>query len=136
MAEANCTMPNVANNPLNDGVLSQDLLKCRAQNCNNVGDCVIQDGLQVCKCLLGYRGHSCQETVNDGLAVPLTLGVLGFIVGFIVLAFILAFVQQRKRERLWKQTDEKREELKKNGGFPHTKIGLWPLYCNTRQNLN
>lgn len=97
----NCTMPNVANNPLDDGVLSQGLLNCRAQNCNNVGDCVIQDGLQVCKCLLGYRGHSCQETVNDGLAAPLTLGVLGFIIGFIVLAFVLAFVQQRRRERLW-----------------------------------
>lgn len=94
-------MPNVGNNLLEDRALSENLLACRAQRCNNLGECVIQNGLQVCKCMLGYRGSECQETVNDGLAVPLTLGVLGFVIGFIILAFALAFVQQRRRERLW-----------------------------------
>lgn len=101
MSLQNCTMPYNANNPLDGRALSQHSLTCRAQLCNNLGDCVIRNGLRVCKCMLGYRGDACQETVNDGLAVPLTLGVLGFIIGFIILAFALAFVQQKKRERSW-----------------------------------
>ncbi|KAB5543688.1 hypothetical protein PHYPO_G00082320 [Pangasianodon hypophthalmus] len=124
----NCTMPVIANNPLDDDVLTdalrQNLLTCRLQRCNNLGDCVIRNGLKVCKCMLGYRGDACQETVNDGLAVPLTLGVLGFIIGFIILAFALAFFQQKRRERSWEKTNEKREALKKNGNFSPTKIGL------------
>lgn len=92
----NWTTSNMAEDPLDDLMLI-----CRTHHCNNHGDCVIQDGLQVCKCMLGYKGDTCQGTVNDGLAVPLTLGVLGFIVAFIALAFVIAFVQQRRRERLW-----------------------------------
>lgn len=49
----------------------------------------------------------------------------------IVLGLILTF-NCAPRE----QTNEKREELKKNGDFSHTKIGLWLLHCNTRQNPN
>ncbi|GAA6098138.1 uncharacterized protein LOC108277153 isoform X2 [Tachysurus ichikawai] len=116
-------MPNLSNDLLGDGALSQNLLTCRAQRCNNVGDCVIRNGLQVCKCMLGYRGDACQETVNEGIAIPLTLGVLGFIVAFIILAFALAFVQQRRRERLWEKTNEEKEALKNNGNVSHTKIG-------------
>lgn len=88
-------MPNVTNNS------PDDMLTCRVQRCNNLGDCVIQNGLQVCKCMLGYRGDACDETVNNGLALPLTLGVLGVIVSIIVLAFVLAFVQQKRRNRVW-----------------------------------
>ncbi|KAI5614294.1 low-density lipoprotein receptor-related protein 1B [Silurus asotus] len=122
--EENCTMPNIAKSLLDDGAMSQNLLTCRAQRCNNLGDCVILNGVQVCKCLLGYKGDACEETVNEGLAVPLTLGVLGFIIGFIVLAFVLAFVQQKRRERLWEKTDEKREALKTNGDYSQAKITL------------
>lgn len=49
----------------------------------------------------------------------------------IVLGLILTF-NCAPREK----TNEKREQLKKNGDFSHTKIGLWPLHCNTRQNPN
>ncbi|TSM12587.1 Low-density lipoprotein receptor-related protein 4 [Bagarius yarrelli] len=117
--EENCTKPNMANDSLHDRALSHNLLKCRLQRCNNHGDCVMLDGFRVCKCILGYRGDACQETVNDGLAVPLTLGVLGVIIAVIIMAFGVAFFQQKRRERLWAKTDEKREALKKNGHFSH-----------------
>ncbi|XP_060764249.1 neurogenic locus notch homolog protein 3-like isoform X2 [Neoarius graeffei] len=95
----NYTMTNIAKN-LNDEVLT-----CRAQRCNNLGKCVIQNGEQVCECILGYRGDACEDTVNDGLAVPLTLGVLGFIIGFVLLAFALALLQQKRKKLIWYDFD-------------------------------
>ncbi|KAF5897938.1 meprin A subunit alpha-like, partial [Clarias magur] len=93
----NCTMANVDdNNPLS----SQNLLTCRVERCNNLGDCVILNGSHVCNCMLGYLGDECEGTVNYGIAAPLTLGVLAVLVIFIVLAFVVAFIQQRRRERL------------------------------------
>lgn len=80
--------------------LSRSLGTCEAEQCNGHGDCVLQNGLGVCKCWLGYRGKTCDDTVNDGLAVPLTLGILFSIVAFVILAFVLAIIQQERKQRL------------------------------------
>lgn len=53
----------------------------------------------VCECNLGYRGASCEDTVNGELSLPLTLSVVGVILGLLLLAFVVAKVRQRQKRQ-------------------------------------
>uniref|UniRef100_A0A672ZF23 Si:dkey-88l16.3 n=1 Tax=Sphaeramia orbicularis TaxID=375764 RepID=A0A672ZF23_9TELE len=71
--------------------------------CNSHGKCVIPPGGGagfVCECTLGYRGESCEDTVNGALSVPLTVSVLAVIIGLLILAFIAA----KLRKKSWNKT--------------------------------
>uniref|UniRef100_A0A3B4DAY2 EGF-like domain-containing protein n=1 Tax=Pygocentrus nattereri TaxID=42514 RepID=A0A3B4DAY2_PYGNA len=78
----------------------QQLMDCGAQRCNGRGECVTVDGLPACECMLGYRGDTCRETVNGGLSVPLTLGVLGVLAGLIIVAFLFAYFRQKRKAQI------------------------------------
>uniref|UniRef100_A0A665XAN3 Si:dkey-88l16.3 n=1 Tax=Echeneis naucrates TaxID=173247 RepID=A0A665XAN3_ECHNA len=83
--------------------LDLSLPTCRQTQCSNHGSCVVPLGGGaglVCECDLGYRGESCEDTVNGSLSLPLTLSVVAVIIGILILAFIFAKLRQRqKRER-------------------------------------
>ena len=76
---------------------------CEETQCNSRGTCVPPPGGGVnllCDCDLGYRGESCEDTVNGELSVPLTLSVLAVIIGIVVVAFVVAkFRQLQKKNR-------------------------------------
>ncbi|KAL6472831.1 hypothetical protein MHYP_G00190190 [Metynnis hypsauchen] len=104
----------------------QQLMDCGAQRCNGRGECVTVDGLPACECLLGYRGDTCRETVNGGLSVPLTLGVLGVLAGLIIVAFLFAYFRQKRKAHIREQAAVAKEALKRNGDFhslPHSETG-------------
>uniref|UniRef100_A0A8C7SB18 EGF-like domain-containing protein n=1 Tax=Oncorhynchus mykiss TaxID=8022 RepID=A0A8C7SB18_ONCMY len=66
---------------LDDGVVrGLDLQSCAVQLCKGHGHCVVQGQATTCECILGYRGEFCHESVNEAIGVPLTLGVVAFIV--------------------------------------------------------
>ncbi|KAG1971048.1 hypothetical protein F2P79_002316 [Pimephales promelas] len=94
-----------------DGV-SRLLVACEHVVCQ-YGRCVLFNGEPSCECTLGYTGDSCDETINEALSVPLTVGVLVVIVGFIVLFFGMAFFRQRLKAKKRKKTAE--ESLMRNG---------------------
>ncbi|RXN30582.1 low-density lipo receptor-related 2-like protein [Labeo rohita] len=81
-----------------DDGLSRRLIACDAIICK-YGRCVLVDEQPTCECKLGYIGETCNETINDALAVPLTLGILAVIIGFIILCFGLAFFRQKQKAR-------------------------------------
>ncbi|XP_036450335.1 prolow-density lipoprotein receptor-related protein 1 [Colossoma macropomum] len=104
----------------------QRLMDCSAQRCNGRGECVTVDGLPECECMLGYRGDTCRETVNGGLSVPLTLGVLGVLVGLIIVAFLFAYFRQKRKAQIREQAAAAKEALKRNGdvhSLPHSETG-------------
>ncbi|KAM6976273.1 uncharacterized protein LKV04_015447 [Tautogolabrus adspersus] len=75
---------------------------CGETWCNGHGKCVIPPGGGadlVCECELGYRGVSCDGTVNGALSLPLTLSVLAVIIGLLILAFIVAKARQKQKKR-------------------------------------
>lgn len=81
--------------------IDHSLPTCGESQCNGHGTCEIPPGggsALVCNCELGYRGESCEETVNGALSLPLTLSVLGVIIGLVILAFIVAKVRQRQKK--------------------------------------
>ncbi|XP_064873207.1 zonadhesin-like [Oncorhynchus nerka] len=81
---------------LDDGVVrGLDLQSCAVQLCKGHGHCVAQGQATTCECILGYRGEFCHESVNEAIGVPLTLGVVAFIVGILILSFLIAFIRQR-----------------------------------------
>lgn len=94
-----------------DGV-SRHLTACADIICK-YGRCVLVDGKPSCECKLGYVGDTCDETINDALSVPLTLGILAFIIGFIILFFGMAFFRQRQKAKMRKKAAE--EALLRNG---------------------
>ncbi|XP_077099356.1 uncharacterized protein LOC143750288 isoform X3 [Siphateles boraxobius] len=96
--------------PLDKGGVS--LVACEHVICQ-YGRCVLANGKPSCECTLGYTGDSCDETINEAVSVPLTVGVLVIIVGFIVLFFGMAFFRQRQKAKKRKQTAE--ESLMRNG---------------------
>ncbi|XP_077398483.1 uncharacterized protein LOC144033938 [Vanacampus margaritifer] len=74
---------------------------CGEIRCNGRGGCVLPPGGGsgfACECDLGYRGISCEETFNGSLSLPLTLGVVAFIVGLAVLAYLFAKLRQKQRQ--------------------------------------
>uniref|UniRef100_A0A665XAN1 Si:dkey-88l16.3 n=1 Tax=Echeneis naucrates TaxID=173247 RepID=A0A665XAN1_ECHNA len=78
--------------------LDLSLPTCRQTQCSNHGSCVVPLGGGaglVCECDLGYRGESCEDTVNGSLSLPLTLSVVAVIIGILILAFIFAKLRQR-----------------------------------------
>ncbi|KTG04172.1 hypothetical protein cypCar_00024762 [Cyprinus carpio] len=81
-----------------DGDMSRRLIACDDIICK-YGRCVLVNGEPTCECKLGYIGDTCNETINDALSVPLTLGVLAFLIGFIILLFGLAFFRQRQKAK-------------------------------------
>lgn len=81
---------------------SSSLPTCGAIKCNDHGVCVAPPGGGVdlvCDCKLGYRGESCEETVNGSLSVPLTLSVLVVVIGLVSLAFILAKIRRKRKKK-------------------------------------
>ncbi|KAF4107935.1 hypothetical protein G5714_010694 [Onychostoma macrolepis] len=88
-----------------DGGVSRHLIACADIICK-YGRCVLVDGKPTCDCQLGYIGDTCNETINDALALPLTLGVLAVIIGFISLIFGMAFFRRRQKARKRKQAAE------------------------------
>ncbi|XP_076875731.1 uncharacterized protein LOC143525546 [Brachyhypopomus gauderio] len=98
-------MPILTTEPLKSAVLDRTQMVCRVERCHDRGECVMLNGLPACDCMLGYKGHSCMETVNGGLSIPLTLGFLACVLAFIILAFVFAFVRQRRKAAAWKQKD-------------------------------
>ncbi|XP_030004354.1 fibropellin-1-like [Sphaeramia orbicularis] len=83
-----------------------DLPTCGDTQCNSHGKCVIPPGGGagfVCECTLGYRGESCEDTVNGALSVPLTVSVLAVIIGLLILAFIAAKLRQRQKKNRRRQ---------------------------------
>ncbi|KAJ8007521.1 hypothetical protein DPEC_G00118360 [Dallia pectoralis] len=108
---------------------SLDLQSCSAQLCHGYGQCVkntVKNTERTCECLLGYRGDFCQETVNGAISVPLTLGVLAFIMGIIIIAAFLASINQRVRRRkagamdlmICRENFNGRESPHAQAGFP------------------
>ncbi|XP_042588123.1 meprin A subunit beta-like [Cyprinus carpio] len=95
-----------------DDVVSRHLTACADIICK-YGRCVLVDGKASCECKLGYVGDTCDETINDALSVPLTLGILAFIIGFIILFFGMAFFRQRQKAKMRKKAAE--EALLRNG---------------------
>lgn len=85
-----------------DGGVSRHLIACADIICK-YGRCVLVDGKPTCECRLGYIGDTCDETINDALALPLTLGVLAVIIGFISLVFGMTFFRRRQKARKRKQ---------------------------------
>ncbi|KAI4882735.1 hypothetical protein NFI96_028538 [Prochilodus magdalenae] len=92
-------MPSVTADSPKDR-LSQSRMDCNAQRCNGRGECVTMNGLPECECMLGYTGSTCRETVNGGLSVPLTLGVLGVLLGLVILAFLFSYFRQKRKARI------------------------------------
>eukprot|EP00064_Thunnus_orientalis_P017535 superscaffoldBa00003754_g17619 len=82
--------------------IDHSLPTCGETRCSGHGTCVSPlgggTGL-VCDCNLGYRGQSCEDTVNGSLSLPLTLSVLGVIVGLLILAFIVAKIRQKQKKK-------------------------------------
>ena len=79
-----------------------NLPTCGDTRCNGNGVCMPPPGggtYFVCNCNLGYRGQSCEDTVNGSLSVPLTLSVLGVIIGLLILAFIFAKLRRRQKKK-------------------------------------
>ncbi|XP_071397976.1 fibropellin-1-like [Centroberyx affinis] len=79
---------------------------CGETRCHGRGTCTVPPGGGaglVCDCMLGYRGESCEDTVNEAVSLPLTLGVLAVIVGLVLMAFIFAKVRQKQKKRLRKE---------------------------------
>lgn len=75
---------------------------CGDTQCNSHGTCVLPPGGGtdlVCECELGYRGESCDDTVNGALSLPLTLSVLAVILGLLIIAFIAAKMRQKQKKR-------------------------------------
>ncbi|KAM9518770.1 uncharacterized protein ACWYII_045039 isoform 1-T2 [Salvelinus alpinus] len=100
---------------LDDGVVrGLDLQSCAAQLCKGHGHCVAQGQATTCECILGYRGEFCHESVNEAISVPLTLGVLAFIVGILILSFIIAFIRQRVKVKRWKAAAKDSNGLEKD----------------------
>ncbi|XP_069560280.1 neurogenic locus notch homolog protein 4-like [Brachyistius frenatus] len=82
--------------------IDYSLPTCGETRCNNHGTCVPPSGGGtdlLCNCDLGYRGESCEGTVNGSLSLPLTLSVLGVIIGLLILAFIVAKIRQKQKKR-------------------------------------
>ncbi|XP_077353534.1 uncharacterized protein LOC144002299 [Festucalex cinctus] len=82
--------------------IDYSLPTCRDIRCNGNGHCVLPPGGGsgfACECDLGYRGISCEETFNGSLSLPLTLGVVAFLVGLVVLAYIFAKLRQKQKQR-------------------------------------
>ncbi|KAM7369181.1 hypothetical protein PAMP_013473 [Pampus punctatissimus] len=82
--------------------IDHSLPTCGEIQCNGLGTCVPPPGGGtdfVCDCNLGYRGKSCEDTVNGSLSLPLTLSVLAVIFGLLILAFIVAKVRQRQKKK-------------------------------------
>lgn len=80
--------------------IDYNLPTCGETRCNGHGTCVIPPGGgtgPVCDCALGYRGESCEDTVNGALSVPLTASVIAVILGVLILAFIIAKIRQRQK---------------------------------------
>ncbi|KAK7120148.1 hypothetical protein R3I94_020235 [Phoxinus phoxinus] len=106
-------MSALSTSPLDEeGGVSRRLVACEHVICQ-YGRCVLANGEPSCECTLGYTGDSCDETINEALSVPLTVGVLVVIVGFIVLFFGMAFLRQRQKAKKRKKTAE--ESLMRNG---------------------
>lgn len=81
-----------------EGGESHHLITCDHVICQ-YGRCVLVNGESSCECNLGYTGDTCNETINEALSVPLTLGVLVFIIGIIILIFGLAFFRQSQKAK-------------------------------------
>ncbi|CAL1569858.1 unnamed protein product [Knipowitschia caucasica] len=82
------------------------LSTCGETQCNSRGTCVSPPGGGtglLCECSLGYRGQSCENRVNGGLSLPLTLSVIGVIIGLLLLAFIIAKIRQRLKKNQRRQ---------------------------------
>ncbi|TNN86285.1 hypothetical protein EYF80_003370 [Liparis tanakae] len=90
--------------------IDYSLPTCGETQCSSHGTCVGPPGggaILVCDCDLGYRGLSCEDTVNGALSLPLTLSVLAFIFGLLIVAFIIAKVRQMQKKRNRKLLAEK-----------------------------
>lgn len=95
------TMTTLAPAPQPRGI-DLSLPTCGQTQCNSHGTCVVPPGGGtdlVCECELGYRGESCEDTVNGALSLPLTLSVLAVIIGVLTIAFIAAKIRQRQKKR-------------------------------------
>ncbi|TKS84303.1 Low-density lipoprotein receptor-related protein 4 [Collichthys lucidus] len=95
------TMTTLAPAPQPRGI-DLSLPTCGQTQCNSHGTCVVPPGGGtdlVCECELGYRGESCEDTVNGALSLPLTLSVLAVIIGVVIIAFIAAKIRQKQKKR-------------------------------------
>ncbi|KAI3362051.1 hypothetical protein L3Q82_012395, partial [Scortum barcoo] len=83
--------------------IDHSLPTCGETRCNDHGTCVVPPGGGgadlVCECKLGYRGESCEETVNGALSLPLTLSVLAVIIGLLIMVCIFAKIRQKQKKR-------------------------------------
>lgn len=95
------TMTTLAPAPQPRGI-DLSLPTCGQTQCNSHGICVVPSGGGtdlLCECELGYRGQSCEDTVNGALSLPLTLSVLAVIIGVLTIAFIVAKMRQKQKKR-------------------------------------
>ncbi|KAM4635263.1 uncharacterized protein ACJ7VT_007357 [Polymixia lowei] len=79
-----------------------NLPTCGDTQCHSRGTCMVPMGGGadlVCDCALGYRGEFCEDTVNEAVSLPLTLGVLTVIIGVVILAFIFAKIRQKQKRK-------------------------------------
>uniref|UniRef100_A0A3Q3XAK5 EGF-like domain-containing protein n=1 Tax=Mola mola TaxID=94237 RepID=A0A3Q3XAK5_MOLML len=80
--------------------IDHSLPTCGETKCSGRGTCVVPPGGSadlICECNLGYRGESCEDTMNGQLSLPLTLSVLAIIIGLLVMAVIFAKLRQRQK---------------------------------------
>lgn len=80
--------------------IDHSLPTCGETKCSGRGTCVVPPGGGadlICECNLGYRGESCEDTMNGQLSLPLTLSVLAVIIGLLVMAVIFAKLRQRQK---------------------------------------
>ncbi|KAL4004898.1 ephrin-B [Sarotherodon galilaeus] len=90
--------------------IDPNLSTCRESQCNNHGNCVTLMGGGtdlVCNCDLGYKGDSCEDTINGALSVPLTLSVFAVLIGLVILAFVAAKFRQKQKKKRRKLLEEK-----------------------------
>lgn len=90
--------------------VDRNLPTCGETQCNSHGTCELPPGgggNLVCNCQLGYRGETCEDTVNGSLSLPLTLSVLAVIIGLLVIGFIFAKLRQKQKRQRRKLQAEK-----------------------------
>ncbi|MBN3319272.1 LRP4 protein, partial [Atractosteus spatula] len=92
-------MPPSTTQSVNNKILVRklDVQTCRDELCHNQGKCVVVNDQPTCECLLGYTGQFCQDKVIKSIRVPLTLGMIGFLIGMVLIAVIFVLLRKRRQ---------------------------------------
>uniref|UniRef100_W5N3U3 Si:dkey-88l16.3 n=1 Tax=Lepisosteus oculatus TaxID=7918 RepID=W5N3U3_LEPOC len=99
-------MPPSTTQAVNNKILVRklDVQTCRDELCHNQGKCVVVNDQPTCECLLGFTGQFCQDKVIKSIQVPLTLGMIGFLIGMVLIVVIFVLLRKRRQANRRPQT--------------------------------